>query len=223
MMPKALNLLLVFGLALCASLVQADTRPPFLESYKATALALKANPTDLKRETAEERTARVSEAAEVFYAAADKATCGGGSQPGCKRLWPGKRRDLALALLGIAYHESGLAHYVGSGHCEDGPKGARCDNGKARTYLQVHQDTCPTVWLFEEGSRAELEAAADCAVLIFKKAAQLCSDSDRKGQITRRASWSELFAKYGGRTCAWTGGVERELTKIRVEQLLARH
>lgn len=204
----------------------ADPKPSFSETFSKTALALKGNPTDMRYETAEERAIRVAWAAAVMYDAADEATCGGGSrEPGwkdCRRTWHGRRSELALALLGVAYHESGLAAYVGLGRCEEGPKGSRCDNGKARTYLQVHRETCPEVWEYEPGSEREFVFAARCAVRVFNASARICSDFDDHWRVVRRASWSEVFAKYAGQTCGSSIGVALELSKITVEQLFRK-
>jgi len=188
----------------------------------ATLLALSANPTDLKRETVDERNARLTMAAEVFVKVADEATCGGAHPPGCTRQWSGKRADLVFAFVGVAVHESGFANYVATGHCEDGPKDARCDNGKARTYLQVHQEVCSVAWVAAPGSREELEAATWCAVRIFKASARICSESDGHGIVVRKATWSDIFAKYAGQQCKAAVGASVEITKIAIEQLFQK-
>jgi len=180
---------------------------------------MQANPTDLQRETTDEREARITESIQVIEQVSAEATCADQPKP-CRRIWPGPRTKLALAMYAIAYHESKFAHYVGSGHCEDGPRSARCDNGQARTYWQMHPQTCPEAWAAEPGSHAELEAAARCTVRVFAASARICSAPGTKWWAEGMPSWSLIFAKYGGQECSWPGGAAREITMISIEQKL---
>lgn len=78
----------------------------------------------------------------------------------------------ALAIHGL--FETHFARYVGEGRCHDGPKGSRCDEGRARTYFQVWETTCPKAWAEPQGSVAELEAAAVCAANILRAGRARC-------------------------------------------------
>lgn len=77
-----------------------------------------------------------------------------------------------------ARFETHFARYVGEGRCEDGPVGSRCDEGRARTYFQVWEATCPKAWAEPQGSLAELEAAAVCAARVLRAGRARCGTSE---------------------------------------------
>jgi len=161
-------------------------------------------------------------AADAVNEATARATCAG--IEGCRPVWRGSRRTLAAAVLAIGKHESGYAGYVGTGHCDEGPKGMRCDNGQARTYWQTWKVACPAAWSAEPGSDAEIRAGAQCAARLLAGAYLFCAKPD----LTEDQRWQRAFGRYAGQGCEWRGGTERVATlhqvldqfgKIRPEQV----
>jgi hypothetical protein len=74
-------------------------------------------------ETFEARTQRMSVVAHAIENAANKATCY--EQPaGCKRIWSGSRRELAVALAALLRFESNGAQRIHEGKC----KAHECDS-----------------------------------------------------------------------------------------------
>src|SRR5690606_18816635 len=56
------------------------------------------------------------------------------------------RGQWSAVLTALGWHESRWAAYVHDGRCSEGPVGARCDDGRARTAWQLHRSACPSVW-----------------------------------------------------------------------------
>ncbi len=73
-------------------------------------------------------------------------------------------RERAL-LLAVGFGESRFAEYV-LHDCNWRPPRSvgNCDKGKARSYWQLHQATCPVLWTLPSGSDAAVHAAAECAI-----------------------------------------------------------
>lgn len=82
--------------------------------------------------------------------------------------------EIAKALVVYGRAETHFARYVGEGRCSEGPKGSRCDEGKARTYWQLWEQTCPAAWAEVQGSQAELVAAAVCAARLMRSGWAKC-------------------------------------------------
>jgi hypothetical protein len=74
---------------------------------------------------------------------------------------------------------SRLAHYVIEDRCQDGPKGARCDEGLATGLLQVHR-WCRAAWPLRgqaataDTRQARLEAAARCVLQAARSGRRAC-------------------------------------------------
>lgn len=112
----------------------------------------------------------------------------------------------AAALTALAWHESRLARYVVEGRCSDGPRGARCDNGRARTPWQVHS------WCRAAFSVAEpesLRAGAECALRHLHWAAHRCA-------LQSLDVVQGMFSGYRSGSCAWSPAKERVATYRRV-------
>jgi hypothetical protein len=166
-------------------------------------------------ETAEHRLARMQPIAEAMADVSAEVRCV--DQPEtCRVQWPGPRRELAIAFIAIGYHESGFAPYVGEDRCHDGPKGARCDNGRALGYWQLHRNTCAAAWdsPHAPGSYARLVVELRCVVRAFSSAHRICNEN--------AIDWAYVFGRYGGRQCAWVGGKTRAFTMLRVSKLYER-
>lgn len=114
--------------------------------------------------------------------------------------------ETAAALLALGFHESRFAAYVGEGRCHEGPKGARCDNGKARGYFQLWLVACPSAWRLEPGSRESLRAEARCAARAWRGARLRCRNRHPAGPI------AGAFAGYRGADCEWSRGARRAKT-----------
>jgi hypothetical protein len=120
----------------------------------------------------------------------------------------------AAALLAIGFHESRFAAYVGQGRCHEGPKGARCDEGRARGYWQLWRVACPPAWRLEPGSREALHAEARCAARAWRGALWRCRRRHPAGPI------AGAFAGYRGADCEWARGARRAQTFERIASKL---
>lgn len=97
------------------------------------------------------------------------------------------------ALISLGWHESRFARYVIEGRCQDGPPGARCDNGRARSPWQLWRRSCPYAWALAEDDPRALERSAACAVRLLRGARWRCRDG-----------WRGAFAGYArGASCTW--------------------
>lgn len=98
----------------------------------------------------------------------------------------------AAAMIAAGYHESRFARYVVEGRCSDGPRGARCDDGRATSPWQVWAVACPGAHSFPAGSRHSLEAAASCADRLLRGGYGRCRGRHPGGD------WAGMFAAYAG-------------------------
>jgi len=107
-------------------------------------------------------------------------------------------KQMAAALLTIGFEESRFAAYVGQGRCDEGPKGARCDRGKARGYWQLWRVSCPAAWELPHNTREALRAETACAARIWRGALLRNRSCHPAGKI------AGAFAGYrGGADCRW--------------------
>jgi len=119
----------------------------------------------------------------------------------------------ASLLVALAYHESRLARFVIEGRCADGPRGQRCDGGKARGVFQLHQSACPEAWVLEDGSTESMRAEARCAIRLLRWNA-----ARGKGRAPSRLH--AAFAGYAARDWNWSGAAKRVATALRIERTL---
>lgn len=112
------------------------------------------------------------------------------------------------ALVALGWHESRWARYVLEGRCADGPEGARCDSGRARSPWQVHDyGLCRAAWSYAESDPRALEAAASCAVRLLRGAKSRCRGQHPAGD------WAGAFSQYGtGARCTRPKSAERAAT-----------
>jgi hypothetical protein len=106
-------------------------------------------------------------------------------------------KQTAAALLTLGFEESRFAAYVGEGRCAEGPKGARCDRGKARGYWQLWRVACPLAWTLEHNSRRALRVEARCAARAWRGALLRNRRCHPAGPI------AGAFAGYRGADCRW--------------------
>ncbi len=124
----------------------------------------------------------------------------------------------AATLMALAYHESKLARLIMEGHCDQLPKGMRCDNGKALGVWQLHERACPAAWALAtpnggpEGQRESLHEQAKCAINLLRWNA-------KRGKGAAPSELRAAFAGYAARAWDWEGAEVREKT---VERLLRR-
>jgi hypothetical protein len=115
-------------------------------------------------------------------------------------------RTEQAALVALGWHESRWSRYVIEGRCVDGPKGARCDNGRARSPWQLHARSCPSAWRLAEDDPRALERSAACAVRLLRGARGRCRDG-----------WRGAFAGYArGASCTWSPAEKRAGTMASV-------
>lgn len=112
------------------------------------------------------------------------------------------------ALVALGWHESRWARYVIEGRCQDGPDGARCDSGRARSPWQVHSyGLCREAWRYTEDDPRTLELAAQCSVRLLRGAKSRCAGLHPAGD------WAGAFSQYGtGARCTRAKSAERVAT-----------
>lgn len=122
--------------------------------------------------------------------------------------------DIAV-LITLGWHEGAqFARYVIEGRCNDGPPGARCDDGMARTPWQVWH-WCKAAWDAPDGSRASLAAGAKCALQMLSWGRSAC---EAKGV---QAGWLSAFAGYRSRACDVLDAPKRLITMRKVSRELS--
>ena len=108
------------------------------------------------------------------------------------------------ALVALGWHESRWARYVVSGYCSDGPSGARCDNGRARSPWQTHRSACPSAWALAEEDPRALERSAVCAVRLLRGARGRCRGMHPAGDL------AGAFSGYArSSVCTWAPAAGR--------------
>lgn len=105
--------------------------------------------------------------------------------------------EVQAALLTLGEAETHFAAYVGSGHCEAGPRGSRCDRGRARSYWQLHKPACPKLFDLEPTDPSTVPVAAQCAARYLRYGRSICGD------------WQGAFSVLAGRRCADPFGIPR--------------
>lgn len=116
-------------------------------------------------------------------------------------------RETAV-LMSIAWHESHLARYILENRCSEGPVGERCDNGRARNFLQIHRVACPDAWKLPWGSDESLRLEAQCAISLYHFGEHRCRSA------------SGAYGIYAGTSCAWSGSVSRHALSERLQRRL---
>jgi len=111
------------------------------------------------------------------------------------------------ALVSLGWHESRWARYVLEGRCQDGPSGARCDNGRAVSPWQVWAVACPSAHAVPADHPVVNERAAACAVRLLRGGRSRCRGLHPAGD------WAGAFVAYGGgASCQKQSGAERART-----------
>lgn len=158
------------------------------------------------------REARLRDEAAAISSGVQHAACAGAwkHSEACVKVWPGSLAELSAGVLAIVEHESHSAAYVAEGRCHEGKPGERCDDGKARTVFQLHQQACPAVWNTDPGSDAEMRAGAYCAARLLAGAVRFCSEPGQP------LNWTGAYGRYAGLGCGWVGGTKRAATRLRL-------
>lgn len=146
--------------------------------------------------------------------AVHRATCEG-SPTGCKRIWPGSQKELAMLLVAQAVHETHLSQLIHDNKCR--LEIGECDsqkiwNSRLGRYVYVQQsyslwqlklfrDIPREDWVLIESGRPGTEAAAWHAARRLSSAYRACKTI--RGAISRYAR---------GRGCVWKGAEKRETT-----------
>jgi len=116
-------------------------------------------------------------------------------------------RTEQAAMVALGWHESRWARYVVEGRCQDGPRGARCDNGRARSPWQVWAVACPSAHAVPADHPVVNERAASCAVRLLRGGRNRCRGLNPAGD------WAGAFSSYGrGASCQWAPAAERVAT-----------
>ena len=170
-----------------------------LETILAAALSLPAYKED--SESLEERTARLTVVATAIDGASARAVCADEPE-GCRRIWPGTRKELSMLLLTQAWHETRLAKRIHEDRCR--PK--ECDGGRAKSLWQMHAShVLPrNVWATIGGTdQASTSRAAWYAARYLAGSRHRCA----KG-----GDWvaPTISAYATGNVCEWRGARKRE-------------
>lgn len=207
---------IVFTVALGCGTTIAHGAPSLTERIAALLLAQPRHSTDAE-EADVNREARLRGVASAVSAASLQATCQGAWKTSeCRPLWRGRRLELVAAVLAVGTLESHWARYTAHPDlCADGPRSARCDAGRARTYWQLWRSAAPAVWESEPGSDAELRAAAWAATKLLAGGYAFCQ------RQTSGDPWAAAFSLYAGRGCReWPGAPRRVVEMGRAITLL---
>lgn len=119
----------------------------------------------------------------------------------------------AASLVALLEHETHGARDVLTGHCDQMPKGERCDNLRARGGWQLHRAACPRAWALVDGSAESIHVEAACALR------QLHYQAHR-GRAHAVTPLRAAFAGYAARPWSWPGAEERERTTKRIARAL---
>ncbi len=110
--------------------------------------------------------------------------------------WPGSRRELALMLMAVAWHETHFALHVHAGNCRP----LECDRGRARGLWQQHVSSTSTPAAWQELGGLSFESttfAARQAARALVRSRLMCRALEQGG-----ADWRGMtFAAYAGRGC----------------------
>ncbi len=124
---------------------------------------------------------------------------------------------IAAELVAVGYHESKFSDWVGQGRCHEKPDW--CDGGRARSYYQLWQVSCPALWNHPVGSAAGLRHATACAARHLGLGKVACG----KGR-SKRSAITGAFARYAkGHGCSWSGAGVRYATYEKVRRELLMH
>lgn len=179
-------------------------------------------PSKYTAEDAADREARMHTVACAVADASEQLTCY--RQERCRRLWPGPARELALVLLTIAWHESGLDRDVHAGQC----KPFQCDpvhsRGQAVVFRaaslwQVHSSAFVPRRLWSTLAGTDEESTRRAAVVagrIASVARNMCAYQHRG------KDWLPMtFAAYGtGGSCFKESSAARAATFRRFDRKL---
>ena len=107
--------------------------------------------------------------------------------------------EAAAVLVALGDHETRFAADVGAGLCGAvASHDKRCDGGRARSYWQLWQVSCPELWNVEVGSEQATLTAARCALSHIRRGKTACGSL--RGSLARYAV---------GHGCSWTGALPR--------------
>lgn len=122
--------------------------------------------------------------------------------------WP-KR----LYLMAQTYAETHLARYVLEERCQDGPKGARCDEGLARGPWQNHRASCRAAWDPKVTRLERYVGGARCALRLYVAGLRRCGTLEgafysNSGKIGCRAKWARRRVELVARLERDVGGAQ---------------
>lgn len=116
-------------------------------------------------------------------------------------------RDEAAALLALGEAETHFARYTRHPTtCAEGPRGMRCDHGRAYGYWSLWRSACPAAWELPIDDPRATAVTAQCAVQLLRMGRWTCK------------SWAGAFSLYAGRRCSDPIGLprERRMKQIRI-------
>lgn len=100
-------------------------------------------------------------------------------------------RDEAAFLLALGEAETHFGAYTQHpATCVLGPRGMRCDSGRAYGYWSLHRQACSTIWGIPAGDQRAVYVGAQCAVALYRAGLYACK------------SKAGAFAYYAGRRCS---------------------
>jgi hypothetical protein len=152
-------------------------------------------------ETPGERLQRLTIVAESIDYASARATCTGEPE-GCRRVWPGSRKELAALLLVQAWQETRLAQHVHADQCAEN----ECDRGRAKSLWQLQPNSIVTrpEWQTLGGTDQESTRAAAWAA-----ARMLATNRFRCAKAPGDWVTPTISGYARGNECEWSGAKPR--------------
>lgn len=92
-----------------------------------------------------------------------------------------------------AYSETRLSRYVLEERCKDGPRGARCDDGRATGPWQAHR-WCAGAWDSRVTKLERFKAGAQCALIAARAGMQACGGVSGAFEYQRGPVCSKAWA-----------------------------
>lgn len=172
------------------------------QSILAAALSLPPYSGDV--ETPEARRARLGTIVAAIDFASARATCAGEPE-GCRRTWPGSRKELAFLLLTQAWWETRLAEHVHADRC--GPH--ECDRGRSKSSWQIQPSSIVKrgEWATIGGIDLEsTKAAAWGAARMLSVNRFRCAKGPGDWVLPTISGYAR------GNTCEWVGAGKRAAT-----------
>lgn len=118
-------------------------------------------------------------------------------------------REEEAFLLALGEAETHFAKYTRHPTvCVSGPRGMRCDSGRAYGYWSLWRSACPGAWELPVDDPRATALTAQCAVALYRMGKYTCKN------------WAGAFAFYAGRRCSDAIGIPRARRMNQIQIML---